>query len=640
MSGSFGKVVIPVVSTCDPTGFNQAKAGLKELESAQGTGGGGAGGGSHAPRSNASAPNPAIEHEQSAWRNAMQHEGSFLASSQTFSGLESAAAKNRARLADLSPFGKTARVELSQQAAAMAAEHEKARKSVRGGAAGGRLGIGEAASGAMGELGMGPLAGASTIGGAAVGMYAISQAAATSAIELRHSAREAGVTVDYYGKLGVASRKAGIGIDETMAGMKKAHQSFESAALQGDVAEGLFLKSLGLTDKQIASGMDNAESMANMLSGKNLSGGQTAAIFGSYGAGKAAMGAGQGEGSFFDPTAGQGLAAARLKQQTSGFVTELGGAASQQIRAFMHGHLSSSAEADADEKEARDEQEAEIRHQAEAKRLSAAKERVNQVANPAEKFQAAMKAIDNMNFTGAAGEQGNRMKALAVNQARQEQLSAERPNLDIREGAEREWENIGEKNRLGGFADDLQGRRAQNQVEARMNAQLAPVRSNAQNAGAAVNDTLNEWDVADEAESRRKKNMSLPDLANFSHRRVGADGQLESDREMHDRMRSPEQTDSARKMGDQLTSYVEGMTSSGAQVGANGVNTVQGASMMMGAEYQMDQSQQTAKMVECLMKIAENTGHLTKERRQAVEHELGHRYNDPISGFLNMLGNH
>ena len=134
--------------------------------------------------------------------------------------------------------------------------------------------------------------------------------------------------------------------------------------------------------------------------------------------------------------------------------------------------------------------------------------------------------------------------------------------------------------------------------------------------------------------------MSLPDLANLTQRRVGADGQLESDREMRDRMRSPEQTDSARKMGDTLTSYVEGMTSSGAQAGAYGVNTVQGASMMMGAEYQMDQSQQTAKMVECLMKIAENTGHLTKERRQAVEHELGHRYNDPISGFISMLGNH
>ena len=37
-------------------------------------------------------------------------------------------------------------------------------------------------------------------------MYAISQAAASSAIELRHNAREAGITVDYYGKL--MSRRA------------------------------------------------------------------------------------------------------------------------------------------------------------------------------------------------------------------------------------------------------------------------------------------------------------------------------------------------------------------------------------------------------------------------------------------------
>ena len=236
----------------------------------------------------------------------MQHEGSFLASSQTFSGLESAAAKNRARLADLSPFGKSARVELSQHAAAMAAEHEKAKKTVRGGAAGrSGLGIGDAASGMMGELGFGGLSGAGTIGGAAAGIYAISQAAANSAIELGRNAREAGVTVEYYGKLGAASRKAGIGIDETMAGMKKAHQSFENAALNGSIGESLFLKSLGLTDRQIAAGMDNAESMADMLTGKNLSGGQKAVLFGSVSAGDAALGAGKTQGSFFAPTAGE-----------------------------------------------------------------------------------------------------------------------------------------------------------------------------------------------------------------------------------------------------------------------------------------------------------------------------------------------
>ena len=263
------------------------------------------------------------------------------------------------------------------------------------------------------------------------------------------------------------------------------------------------------------------------------------------------------------------------------------------------------------------------------------------LANPDETYAARVAAVNNTDFTfgGKPSQKSENLRQRGLQQAAEEQHAAHQPYMTTREGAQQQWSDIGEDVRLG-RVNDLEGWRHQNQVEAGMNQALAPVRSNAQNAGAAVNDSLNEWDVADEAESRRKKNMSLPALANFEQRRVGADGQLESDREMRDRMRSPEQTDAARKVGDQLTSYVEGMTASGPQQGAYGVNTVQGASAMMGAEYQMDQSQQTAKMVECLLKIAENTGHLTKERRQAVEHELGHRYNDPISGFLNILGGH
>ena len=637
MSGSLGKVVIPVVSTCDPTGFNQAKAGLKELESAQGSGGGGGGGHGGGGASRPARSAAPAEHEQAAWQNAMQKEGSFLASSQTFSGMESAAAKNRARLSDLSPFGKTARSELSREAALTAAELGKAKKSISGAHFGQGLGVGDAASGAMSEMGMGPLAGAGSMGGAAVGIYAISQAAAASAIELRHSAREAGVSMEYYGKLGAASRNAGIGIDETIAGMKKAHQSFESAALQGDVGQGLFLKSLGLTDKQIASGMDNAESMTQILAGKNLSDANKAVLFGGVAAGNSAMSARQTEGSFFAPSAGEALSATRLKNDTEGMLTKVMGTWGAIGRGAMSGTNPLDV-MDQDQRDALAQEQKERQADAKARRTRAGISAAGELANSSERYQTNIATTDNTDFSWA-GKGADRWKQLGHVRAGERRLSEERPNLDIREGAEREWENIGAKNRLGGYSDDLQGRRAQNQVEARMNAQLAPVRSNAENAGASVNDSLNEWDVADEAESRRRKNMSLPDLANFSQRRNGPNG-LETDSEMRDRMRSPEQTDAARKMGDQLTSYAEGMTSSGAQAGAYGVNTVAGASAMMGAEYTMDQSQQTAKMVECLMKIAENTGHLTKERRQAVEHELGHRYNDPISGFLNMLGNH
>ena len=65
-----------------------------------------------------------------------------------------------------------------------------------------------------------------------------------------------------------------------------------------------------------------------------------------------------------------------------------------------------------------------------------------------------------------------------------------------------------------------------------------------------------------------------------------------------------EQRDAARDFGDKLTDYVEGITRSGPQAGAYDVNTVQGASQLMGAEYQMDQSQETKRMVELLLQIA------------------------------------
>jgi len=89
----------------------------------------------------------------------------------------------------------------------------------------------------------------------------------------------------------------------------------------------------------------------------------------------------------------------------------------------------------------------------------------------------------------------------------------------------------------------------------------------------------------------------------------------------------------ARSIGDQLTEYVEGLTSSGAQAGAYGVNTVQGASQLMGAEYRMDQALNTKRMVELLLKIAENTGHLKPGATKDIEANLGYRTNDPISGL-------
>ena len=97
---------------------------------------------------------------------------------------------------------------------------------------------------------------------------------------------------------------------------------------------------------------------------------------------------------------------------------------------------------------------------------------------------------------------------------------------------------------------------------------------------------------------------------------------------------SLEQRDAARDFGDKLTDYVQGLTSAGPQSGAYGVNTVQGAQQLMGAEYQMDQSQDTRRMVELLLQIAVNTGKMDKGQAGAVKDNLGYRSNDPISGIF------
>jgi len=455
------------------------------------------------------------------------------------------------------------------------------------------------------------------MGGAAAALYGISQAAASAAIELRRNTREAGIDAEYYGKLTQASHHAGIGIEETVSGLKKAHATFESAALKGGFGESLFLKSLGLTDKQIAAGLDNAEDMVRTLGSKNLSNAQKAMLFGSVSAGNAALGAGKEQPGFFDISAGESRGAAMFKDNASNMLTKLGAAAEVTIEALWKwktlDELTSKREDDA-----RKEEQANIEADARRKRHEAGISLANQLASPAEIAEARIAAVGNLEFPGG-GPGGQRFRALGTIAARQEQLSAQRPYMETREAAQQEWELTRAKAQHGGFSDDLQGRRAMIGVEARVNQALSPVLSLYERLQGQTSVGAQQWDVAEEAEARRRRGMNLPDLANMTQRRPG-----ETDAEMKSRLRTPEQTDIARRLGGDVQSYADALTRAGGLAGAADMNTVGGYSQLVGAQEQMRQSTDSRAMAEILLQ------QLPKSIADAIRDNFGFEFRRPM----------
>jgi hypothetical protein len=145
------------------------------------------------------------------------------------------------------------------------------------------------------------------------------------------------------------------------------------------------------------------------------------------------------------------------------------------------------------------------------------------------------------------------------------------------------------------------------QSDAQVNAKLRGVRSNRENLEADITQASGYYDAA---------------------RARGGD------------VGAHQQTEVARDLGDKLTDYAESMTHAGAQVGANDINSAAGAGMVMGAEYQMDESVQTAKMVDALLEIAKNTGHMSKGLADQVQDQLGFRQSDPISNIFGGMFGH
>jgi hypothetical protein len=324
--------------------------------------------------------------------------------------------------------------------------------------------------------------------------------------------------------------------------------------------------------------------MVNLLAGKNLSGAQKAVLFGSAAAGNAAFSASRGQGSFWSPTAGEARSAAQLQADTQGAMTKVMGFWGAFGRALMHpsgpGALSLMNQ---DEAKAQQEAGQRISDDARKRRILEGVSAMNDLANPAERYQSRAAAINNMQFPGDA----ERWRGFAMNRAAQERLAAERPYLGVREGFAREYENLNGAN----FSDERQRRRAQIEVEDRRAAALAPVRSRYENLEAENMSGLSKWYAA------------------------GREG---------GRFQSLEQTDIARRMGLQVQDYADSMTHAGGLAGAADMSSVGGYSQLVAAQEQMRQSSDSRAMAEMLLQ------QLPHAIAQAIRANFGFQFRRPM----------
>lgn len=540
MAGSIGKVIIPVVSTFDPAGIAQAKAGLKDLAGAQGAGGGGSGSG----------------------------------------GADGSAG-------GISNLAKTAAGKLSSIASAM-----------------------------PGGEGLGSLLSASALGPAAAGVavFALSQRVASNAAQVRKGALDLNVSVDYYGKLEKSARYAGITIGEVTAGISGAHEKVLSAATGGNMGESVFLESLGLTRSDMQKGIGNAEYLAQRLSGMHLTAGQKAAVFGSVQAADAIMGAGGQSSGLLDQNAGTNLMASRMQTGLYNFSTNMIGA---------WGGILSGRSRESLEREAADKAQAEQAGKLEKYMQQSGAAALPGLVSPAESARYANESHKGFIYSAKGTEQA-RYEQLAQVQTRQARFSAEAPLMQAREAYGEESGIISQRARAGGYSNHSQGEMAAIQALEKLNQNLSPTRSNVENLGADLDVSAKRWE--------QDKKSRYNDKGNWKGE---AGGEMVDPEGV-----SKQQIYIARSTGDRLTDYVQGLTASGPQAGAYGINTVAGASQVMGSEFEMSKSTETISILKAILEQLVASGKMTRQQADTTGSQLGYRYNDPISGFLNMLGNH
>ena len=460
-----------------------------------------------------------------------------------------------------------------------------------------------------GAEGIGSLLGSAALGPVAAGVavFALSQKTAQNAIAVRKSAMDLSISVGYYGKLEKSARSAGLSMGEVTAAMGSMESKVLSAATGGNMGESVFLQSLGLTRDDMREGVGNAEYLSRRLSGMHLTAGQKASVFGSVGAADAIMGAGKQSSGIFDANAGTSLMASRMGVGIGNFATNMVGA----WGGILTGRSREDLEREAAAKD-KAEQEGRLAQHMQASGAAALPGMVS--AAEAERYA-------NQSHQGfiysAKGKEQARYEQLAQVQSRQARFSAEESLMNPRQAYGEESGIIGQRARNGGYSNHSQGEMAAIQAIEKLNQRLAPTRSNAQNLAADLDVSSKLWE-----QDKKSRYNDKGQWQGEGREMIGPDDV------------SKRQIDIARSTGDKLTDYIQGLTASGPQAGAYGVNTVAGASQMTGAEFEMSKSTETTTILKAILEELVKSGKMSREQATATGDQLGYRTNDPISDLF------
>jgi len=467
----------------------------------------------------------------------------------------------------------------------------------------------------MGGMGLGnPLAmlskfatPAGAAAAAATGLFLTFQNGAAKARELRMESQKLGTTVGMYRDLAWNARYAGVSLAEVTAGMEKVNATAQEA-MTGGIGAQAYFAGLGIAPEQLARLQGNPAEIARLVAQRGNSA-QQIQMFGSTNAAKAIAQSSSDNGH--SRAANDALEATRLSfmEHPIDSLKEMGHTLLSGIayytqragRAYGGGLSFSEAGAQMD-KEAR-----------EAEGKEALDRRNTALKEAGTKQGEGLLSVRELNAANARGEANNdfgNISALTGVSTETFRARAETQRMQKQQAFDSQFQNPYERQdaqaaiigwqTTEGTLTGAQGYRAQWENSNQTAAAVAGTRSKAENV----------------------RNAMISFDSKFNDPNITGD------------IGSNTKRDAAREFGDTLTDYVEGLTKSGPQAGAYGVNTVQGASQLMGAEYQMDQSQETRRMVELLLQIAQNTGRVTKEQRDAVSQNLGFRYSDPISSIF------
>ncbi len=583
--GSVGnKLIIPLVSTFDPSGIVAAKAGLKELSQTKiaSSGGGGAGAASGGDSSTRSS------HADDADR--------------IFEKTRTASEKYEYQVRKLDDLHKRGAIstETYHRAQKQAADELPKSPGLGSRIAGGVQGAAGMVGGPVADIAN--LAFSSSAGGAvaAVGAVAIWQKLAGGARELRMESQKLGTSTTYYQSLGAAARSAGHSMDLLVGGIENL-QGRSKGALSGDRAQQSFFASIGLSREDLERGMDDTDYLAKKVAGRGLTAGQKVQAFGSAAAADAIRNASGGSSVAMSAAQRQALADTHFDAESAksgalkaaGMVAEAFKGIGMLIGDRLGGGNRSGADIQKDmDREAAGNERAEREGKVEAHRRDQAAALSASLAAP--DVQAEQDRLDRLPFEQyMTGRDVDR----AETQTRKRLYAAQAPDNRWEENLDNA-QNVSRREHDEGTIDDRRYAQRRVNLRAEAAAQAAPTLSNAANIQEQIGIAAQQYQAIASSSSRSP---------------------AERDRET---------TANDRSLVDKLTDYAESITRSGNLAGAYDANSVGGYSQQVSAEYGMAQSQDSLKMVEMLIKIAENTGRMSNEQGEAVLGQLGFRTKD------------